>query len=106
MAPHWIKLLLSFLTLWGLAMAQNNDLNQAIGMMNQARQSRGLKPLLWSNDLANGATFWAREMAIGAAGFAHAPVQFRPNQGETLYERQSARCDAAYDAPLQAAATA
>ncbi|KAK7226136.1 hypothetical protein V2G26_014139 [Clonostachys chloroleuca] len=87
MAPHWIKLLLSFLTLWGLAIAQNNDLDQAIGMMNQARQSRGLRPLLWSNDLTNSAGWWATQMATGAAPFAHAPPQYRQKQGETLYER-------------------
>ncbi|CAI6053508.1 unnamed protein product [Clonostachys chloroleuca] len=106
MAPHWIKLLLSFLTLWGLAIAQNNDLDQAIGMMNQARQSRGLRPLLWSNDLTNSAGWWATQMATGAAPFAHAPPQYRQKQGETLYERQSARCDAAYDNPFQTAASA
>ncbi|VUC27086.1 unnamed protein product [Clonostachys rosea] len=108
MAPYWIKLLLSFLTLWGLAVAQNNnnDINQAVGMMNQARQARGLKPLVWSNDLANGAYYWAGQMATGAVGFAHAPGQYRPNQGETLYERQSTQCDAYYDNPLRTATTA
>ncbi|KND95218.1 Pathogenesis-related protein 1B [Tolypocladium ophioglossoides CBS 100239] len=86
-----------------LASSQNDDLNYAIGLVNQARQAQGLQPLSWDPNLAAYAQFWANEMASGQQPFAHATGQYRPNQGENLYERASGQCDSAYENPVQTA---
>lgn len=95
------KLLAALVAASGMAAAQTDDLSLAIGTINQARQIQGLQPLAWNNDLATYAVFWANQMASGAVPFEHASAQYRPGQGETLFERQSGSCDAAYDYPLQ-----
>ena len=86
-----------------LASSQDNDLNYAIGLVNQARQAQGLRPLSWDPDLAAYAQFWANEMASGRQPFAHATGQYRPYQGENLYQRASGQCDGAYEYPVQTA---
>lgn len=86
-----------------LASSQNDDLNYAIGLVNQARQAQGLHPLSWDPNLAAYAQFWANEMASGQQPFAHATGQYRPDQGENLYERASGQCDSAYENPVQTA---
>ncbi|KAF4943634.1 hypothetical protein FSARC_14870 [Fusarium sarcochroum] len=45
-------------------------------------------------------------MAAGAQPFSHAPPEFRPQQGKTIYEHTSGKCDAAFENPLQTAANA
>lgn len=87
-----------------LAAAQTDDRNLALGIINQARAGQGIPPLAWDNNLAAYANYWAVQMATGAVGFEHASGQYRPQQGETLFERQSGRCDTEYDYPLQHAA--
>lgn len=101
------KLSSILLTAAGLAAAQtSDDISAAIGKINQARQTRGLQPLAWNGDLAAYAAFWANQMATGAVPFGHASGPYRPDQGETLFERQSTQCDLAYDTPLLTAANA
>ncbi|KAM5355898.1 hypothetical protein ACJ41O_002544 [Fusarium nematophilum] len=80
-----------------------DDLVLAINMVNQARQAKGVGPLAWNPDLAAYAQFWANQMGSGMQPFSHAPPQFRPKQGENIYEHTSGQCDDAFDAPLQTA---
>ncbi|KAH7328631.1 hypothetical protein B0I35DRAFT_473314 [Stachybotrys elegans] len=40
-------------------------------------------------------------MASGQQPFAHASGDFRPSQGEVLYEQESGQCDTAYSTPLE-----
>ncbi|KAI9171466.1 Chromatin structure-remodeling complex subunit SFH1 [Paramyrothecium foliicola] len=40
-------------------------------------------------------------MAAGLQPFGHASGQFRPQQGEVIYQQQFGQCDVAYDTPLQ-----
>jgi pathogenesis-related protein 1 len=104
------KILLTLLVARGLVAAQDapkadggDDLSYAISLINQARQAQGLQPLAWNSDLAAYASFWANQMATGSVGFEHASGRFRPDQGETLYERRSSECDFAYNNPLSTA---
>lgn len=86
------------------AAAQTDDRSLALGIINQARAGQGIQALAWNSDLAAYANYWATQMATGAVGFQHASGQYRPQQGETLFESQSSRCDTEYDYPLQNAA--
>lgn len=80
-----------------------DDLALAINMVNQARQSQGIPLLAWNPDLAAYAQFWANMMGAGQHNFSHAPPEYRPQQGETVYTHQSGQCDGAFDNPLQTA---
>lgn len=82
---------------------ENDDMNKAIATLNQARQAKGVQPLAWDANLAAYAQFWANEMASGKAPFSHASGQYRPDQGENLYEEGAGQCDSTYDNPLQTA---
>ena len=84
----------------------SDDLSLAIGKINQARQTQGLQPLAWNSGLASYAAYWANQMATGAVSFGHASGQYRPQQGETLFEHRASQCDYSYDNPLQSAANA
>ncbi|QPH00574.1 hypothetical protein C2857_004327 [Epichloe festucae Fl1] len=79
----------------------SNDANNALAMVNQARQAKGVQPLLWDASLVTYAQYWADEMASGRRPFEHAQGANRPSQGENLYEQSAGQCDAAYDNPLQ-----
>ncbi|KAG5952080.1 hypothetical protein E4U53_001681 [Claviceps sorghi] len=82
-------------------LAGSDDANRALAMVNQARQSKGIRPLVWDSGLAAYAQYWANEMATGRRPFEHAQGPDRPSQGENLYEESAGQCDAAYDNPLQ-----
>lgn len=94
---------LFLLFLLSLVTAQQEDLATAFNMLNQARQLKNLQPLSWSPDLTAYAQFWADQMGSGAQPFQHAMGQFRPDQGENLYEQQSRQCDLSYDYPFRQA---
>lgn len=101
------KIMSTLIMAIGLMAAEaSDDVNLAIGIINQARQTKGLQPLSWNNDLASYAALWANQMAAGAVPFGHASGPYRPDQGETLFEHQSTQCDFAYDNPMQSAANA
>ena len=85
----------------GFVIAAPDDPNNTLAIVNQARQARGVPPLIWDVNLTMYAQFWAGEMASGRQPFAHASGIYRPNQGENLYEQSAGQCDAAYDNPLQ-----
>ncbi|KAG6034864.1 hypothetical protein E4U41_006344 [Claviceps citrina] len=82
-------------------LAGSDDAIQALAMVNQARQAKGVKPLAWDAGLVAYAQYWANEMASGRHPFEHAQGPNRPSQGENLYEQSAGQCDAAYDSPLQ-----
>lgn len=100
--PQYLNLV-SMLGLAATVAAQANDITAAVGMINQARQARGIQPLLWHPDLASYAQLWADRMGSDQEPFHHASGAFRPGQGETLYQEQSTGCGAAYDRPFQSA---
>ena len=102
MISYLSTITLMLLLILNFAAAQGDDLSLAVSAINQARQGQRLSPLTWNDDLASYAAFWAQQMASGAVEFGHAPGQYRPSQGETLYEEESTRCDQAYDNPIQA----
>lgn len=96
-----IQWLVAFIS---LCLAQSDDRALALSLINQARQAQGIQPLTWNPNLASYAQYWANIMASGQQPFSHAQGAYRPQQGETLFEYQSAQCDSAYDNPLQTAA--
>lgn len=100
------KPLLSLLAVCGLVASQTDDGSAAVSIINQARQGKGLRPLTWDNNLASYADYWAKQMATGQAPFGHASGQYRPEQGENLFQRTSSPCDPSYDKPLQSAVNA
>ncbi|QUC18671.1 uncharacterized protein UV8b_02912 [Ustilaginoidea virens] len=85
------------------SLAQSGDTIRALAIVNQARQAKGVQPLVWDANLTVYAQLWANEMASGRRPFEHAQGAYRPNQGENLYEQTAGQCDVAYDNPLQAA---
>ncbi|KPM38958.1 hypothetical protein AK830_g7575 [Neonectria ditissima] len=96
--------MLGFLAMSLAALVVSADDRQlALDKINLARQAKGVPSLTWNPDLAAYAQFWANQMGSDAQPFAHAPLQYRPHQGETIYEHQSGHCDAAFDGPLQTA---
>ncbi|OAA48719.1 Basic form of pathogenesis- protein 1 [Metarhizium rileyi] len=94
---------LCLLTCGGFATVGNEDPNAALTIVNQARQAKGIQPLVWNDNLETYAQFWANEMGSGRQPFAHAPISYRPNQGENMYEQSSGQYDSRYDNPLQTA---
>ncbi|KOS16599.1 Pathogenesis-related protein 1A [Escovopsis weberi] len=79
----------------------SDDRSAAYAMINQARANHGVQPLAWDANLATYAQYWADEMAGGRQPFTHAQGQYRPSQGENLYEQQAGQCDASYMTPYQ-----
>lgn len=101
----FIQALAYVLSVASATFAQSDDANKAVAMINQARQSKGLQPLIWHPDLATYAQYWADRMGSNQEPFHHASGQLRPSQGETLFQEQSTQCDPAYDTPLQSGVT-
>ena len=85
--------------------AQNSeqDLGQAMDVVNRARAGQNVQPLSWSADLAAYAQLWANEMASGREPFEHSSGAYRPGQGENLYEAESTQCSDIDQAPMTAA---
>ncbi|UNI14931.1 hypothetical protein JDV02_001509 [Purpureocillium takamizusanense] len=83
-----------------VAATPNEDLNNALATVNQARQAKGVRPLQWDPDLAGYAQTWANFMASDSVAFSHAPSQYRQNQGENIYDRESGQGDFEYDNPV------
>lgn len=97
------KILFAALAVAGMSAVRADDLNAAFADLNQARALHGIQPLEWSPDLAAYAQLWANQMGSGQVPFEHATGQYRPSQGENLYEQQSGHCDLAYDNPFRSA---
>ncbi|GJN68349.1 hypothetical protein PLICBS_002392 [Purpureocillium lilacinum] len=102
---HRVTCLVSLLLLVGSALAATlyEDLSHAFAMVNAARQAKGVPKLSWDANLASDAQAWANAMATDMVKFSHAPSQYRQNQGENIYDRESGQGDVEYDNPVTTA---
>lgn len=102
---HRVTCLVSLLLLVGSALAATlyEDLSHAFAMVNAARQAKGIPKLSWDANLASDAQAWANAMATDMVKFSHAPSQYRQNQGENIYDRESGQGDVEYDNPVTTA---
>lgn len=72
-------------------MAISQDAQKALNLHNNKRKGKGLKALVWDDQLAKNATAYAKVLAQKGK-MEHSPGSSRPNQGENL---------AAYVLPLR-----
>ena len=61
------------------------DQKEGLQVQNGPRERKGLKPLVWDEQLARNATQWAEHLAKVVGHMQHSTGEERPGQGENLF---------------------